>query len=164
MTRFRWFLDGAIKTGRFLLTCVLMLVGGVLLLLPRLKRVAAAVLFLLTCFFVLVFLVGEISVPGPDPAYRGFSVIVLFGLEFFLKSTWTVPQRFDVVLKAGKWWVMFAVGAIFTAIGFTGAILSLVAPGLFFGLAVFAVLVFFLILLQGIRMVRWTWKHPAEAG
>lgn len=151
------------KGGRFLLSCVVLLIGGLILLLPRLKRIAAAALFLLTCFFVLVFLVGELSVPGLDTAFRGLSVFVLFGLEFFLKSTWNVPHRFDTVLMAGKWWVMVAVGVVFVATGVTGVILSLAAPGVFAGLAAFAALVFALVLLQGARMVRWTWKHPGEA-
>ncbi len=163
MTRVEWFLNAMQKAGRFLLTCVLMPIGAVVLLMPTLKRVVAAALFILTCFFVLVFLLGEISLPGPDPAYRAFSVVMLFGLEFFLKSTWNVPQRFHTVLMAGKWWVIFAVGVVFVVTGITGVTLGLVAPALFSGLESFAVLVFCLVLLQGARMVRWTWQHPAAA-
>ncbi len=117
----------------------------------------------LTFFFVFIFVTGQWSLPGADISLRAAWGFLLLGLVVFLRASWKPSTRWVGLMEAGKWLLMLGAGIVFLLMGIVGIGVAPFVPGLSPGLFVFSVAIGALLLLQGVRIIRWVLRHRPAA-
>jgi len=118
----------------------------------------------LTFFFLFIFMTGQYSLPGTDLPLRAIWGFLLLGLVVFLRASWRPSTRWAGLIDLGKRLLMLGAGALLLLMAVVGIAVFPFVPGLSPGLYVFFVALSVLLLLQGVRMIRWVLRQrPGRA-
>ena len=116
----------------------------------------------LTIFFILVFVVGQWSIPQTDASLGAVWRFLLIALLVFLRASWKPSSRWTGVIEIGKRTLLGGAGMIFLALGVVGVGIALFIPNVSWWLFAFLAALGGLLLAEGWAMIRWLRKNPSR--